>query len=460
MALILGATLAMILSGGLAATPAQASPTPVVGGTLATAGEFPWMVRLSMGCGGAMYTPSLVLTAAHCVGATGATSSITATWGAVDLQDPARTTRTSNYVFRAAGYNGNGKDWALIRLSSPINSPLLKIATDTSLYNGTFTVAGWGATSEGGAQSRYLRKANVPFIADSTCSSLGGSYPGLIPNEEVCAGILPGGGIDTCQGDSGGPMFKRNAANEWVQVGITSWGDGCARANAPGVYTEVRTFAADILAAAVSLGGGPGGGGVTVTGPGNQSTTVGSAVSVGVTASGGTAPYTYSATGLPAGLSISSSTGTISGTPTTVGSYSVTVTATASAGGSGTTTFTWTVNAVGCGALTNGTDLTIPDLATVESSIVVSGCAGNASATATIAVNIVHTYIGDLVVDLVAPDGSVYNLHNRTGGSADNIVTTYTKNLSSEVRNGTWKLRVRDAASADTGYLNTWTLTL
>ncbi|MEV0714174.1 trypsin-like serine protease [Asanoa sp. NPDC050611] len=459
---------ALAAGGGALAGPASASPEPVpsgpnevVGGSLATQGEFPWMVRLSMGCGGAMYTPSLVLTAAHCVGATGTNTSITATWGVVDLQDPARTTRTSNYVYRAPGYTGDGKDWALIRLSSPINSPLLKIATDTSLHSGSFTVAGWGATVQGGGQSRYLRKATVPFISDSTCAAQGGSYSGLIPNEEICAGVLPGGGIDTCQGDSGGPMFKRNASNEWVQVGITSWGIGCAQPNAPGVYTEVRYFAADILAAAVSLGGGPPGGGVAVANPGGRSSTVGTAVSATHSASGGTAPYTWSATGLPPGLSISSSTGTVTGTPTTAGSYGVTVTATASAGGSGSTSYTWTVSAVGgCGANTNGTDLSIPDLSTVESTITVSGCAGNASSTSTVEVHIVHTYRGDLVVSLVAPDGSVYTLLNRSGGSADNVDQTFTVNLSGEARNGAWKLRVRDAASADTGYLNSWTLTL
>ncbi|MDG4820696.1 trypsin-like serine protease [Asanoa sp. WMMD1127] len=461
------AGLAMVAGGAgpvsAAPEPVPSGPDQVVGGTLATQGEFPWMVRLSMGCGGAMYTPSLVLTAAHCVNGTGNNTSITATWGVVDLQDPARTTRTSNYVYRAPGYNGDGKDWALIRLSSPINSPLLKIATDTSLHNGSFTVAGWGATVQGGGQSRYLRKATVPFISDSTCAAQGGSYSGLIPNEEICAGVLPGGGIDTCQGDSGGPMFKRDASNQWVQVGITSWGIGCAQPNAPGVYTEVRYFAADILAAAVSLGGGPpGSGGVTVANPGNRTSTVGTAVSAAHSASGGTAPYTWSATGLPPGLAISSSTGTVTGTPTAAGSYGVTVTATASAGGAGSTSYTWTVNPVGggCGAVTNGADLSIPDLSTVESSITVSGCAGNASSTSSVEVHIVHTYRGDLVVSLVAPDGTAYTLHNRSGGSADNLDTTYSVNLSSEARNGTWRLRVRDAASADTGYLNSWTLTL
>ena len=60
----------------------------------------------------------------------------------------------------------------------------------------------------------------------------------------------------------------------------------------------------------------------------------------------------------------------------------------------------------------------------------------------------------------VAPDGSAYVLHTRAGGSADNINQTYTVNLSTEVRNGTWRLRVRDAASLDIGRIDGWTLTL
>ncbi|MFB7829867.1 proprotein convertase P-domain-containing protein, partial [Streptomyces hydrogenans] len=67
--------------------------------------------------------------------------------------------------------------------------------------------------------------------------------------------------------------------------------------------------------------------------------------------------------------------------------------------------------------------------------------------------------IGGLKVDLIAPDGSVYNLHNRTGSGTDNIVQTYTVNASSEVANGVWKLRVSDNASADTGKIDAWNLT-
>ncbi|MDR0183330.1 proprotein convertase P-domain-containing protein [Lysobacter arvi] len=88
-----------------------------------------------------------------------------------------------------------------------------------------------------------------------------------------------------------------------------------------------------------------------------------------------------------------------------------------------------------------------------------SGRSGNAPASASVTVAIVHTYQGDLKVDLVAPDGSLYNVHNRSGGSADNVNKTVTFNLSSEPLNGTWKLRVNDNAAGDTGYLNSWSVT-
>ncbi|WP_284576275.1 M28 family metallopeptidase [Streptomyces sp. 2P-4] len=109
----------------------------------------------------------------------------------------------------------------------------------------------------------------------------------------------------------------------------------------------------------------------------------------------------------------------------------------------------------------NTADVSIPDYpgSAVSSPITVSGVAGNAPATTKVDVNIVHTYRGDLVVDLVAPDGSVYNLHNRSGGSADNIVGSYTVNASSETANGVWNLRVRDAAAQDVGYVNSWKIT-
>ncbi|MER7956042.1 S8 family serine peptidase [Streptomyces sp. NPDC096030] len=107
----------------------------------------------------------------------------------------------------------------------------------------------------------------------------------------------------------------------------------------------------------------------------------------------------------------------------------------------------------------NLTDVAITDNATVESSLTVSGVTGNAPATLKVGVDIKHTYIGDLKVDLVAPDGTVYTLHNRTGSGTDNILQTYTVNASAEVANGVWKLRVNDNANQDTGKIDAWNLT-
>ncbi|WP_030667472.1 serine protease [Streptomyces rimosus] len=255
----LGAVALAALSLQPGAASAATEPTPssgvpgtrVVGGVPAAQGEFPFMVRLSMGCGGALYRQDVVLTAAHCVNGSGDNTSITATAGVVDLQSSGAIKVRSTKVLQAPGYDGSGKDWALIKLARPINLPTLRTTTDGRYDQGEFTVAGWGATREGGGQQRYLRKATVPFVDTATCQqAYGGTY---IPGEEICAGIMRTGGVDTCQGDSGGPMFRKDDAGAWVQVGITSWGEGCARPGKPGVYTRVSAFSQDIAEAADQL---------------------------------------------------------------------------------------------------------------------------------------------------------------------------------------------------------------
>ncbi|MEC3974788.1 S1 family peptidase [Amycolatopsis sp. H20-H5] len=236
------------------ADPSGAQPS-VVGGSRAAQGEFPWMVRLSMGCGGALYTNQIVLTAAHCVTRTGANTSITATLGVIDLQSSSAKKVKSTYVYRSPTYDtATGGDWALIKLASPVTGIATLPIASTATYNtGTFTVAGWGAATEGGAQQRYLLKAQVPFVSDATCQAQGGIYSDMIPSAEICAGNLTAGGVDTCQGDSGGPMFRRDNNNAWIQVGIVSYGEGCARPHAPGVYTEVSAVASKIASAASGL---------------------------------------------------------------------------------------------------------------------------------------------------------------------------------------------------------------
>ncbi|WP_149184078.1 M4 family metallopeptidase [Streptomyces sp. TRM49041] len=108
----------------------------------------------------------------------------------------------------------------------------------------------------------------------------------------------------------------------------------------------------------------------------------------------------------------------------------------------------------------NTADVNIPDLGTASSSVTVSGVTGRAPSSLKVGVDIVHTWRGDLVIDLVAPDGSAYRLKNASGGdSADNVKETYTVDASSENANGTWQLRVRDTARYDTGYINSFKLT-
>ncbi|MEU4743840.1 S8 family serine peptidase [Actinosynnema sp. NPDC023658] len=115
----------------------------------------------------------------------------------------------------------------------------------------------------------------------------------------------------------------------------------------------------------------------------------------------------------------------------------------------------------GCAAKTNGTDVAVPDLGTATSSIAVTDCTGKAGTSSTVEVHVKHTYRGDLAIDLITPSGAVKQLKVTSGSdSADNVDATYTLNLSAENANGTWQLRVRDAYSQDTGYIDTWTLDL
>ncbi|MFY1649777.1 S8 family peptidase [Solwaraspora sp. WMMB762] len=199
--------------------------------------------------------------------------------------------------------------------------------------------------------------------------------------------------------------------------------------------------------------------GDSVTATVSTTTTIGAphTVTLGVTGLPSGATATFSPSSVTSGGSATLTIATTTGAAT--GVFPLTVV------GTGPETaqsapFTLTVNGPpGC-SQTNSTDVAINDNSTVESSITITGCPGNASSTSTIEVNIYHTWIGDLTVSLIAPDGSINVLRSRSGGSTDNIFETYTRDLSGEVANGTWKLRVQDSASLDTGYLDSWTLNL
>jgi secreted trypsin-like serine protease len=239
-------------------TPANGDvprPEPeVVGGQAVPDNRFPWMVRLSVGCGGALTAPRVVLTAAHCVDRTGPDTTIRITAGVTDLASPTAITARSVYVTRAPGFENEtfGDDWALIKLDRAVNLPTLTLSRGADHDTGTFTIMGWGLVRETALdQQRRLRYARVPSVPGRTCAD---AYRPLgvkvLVAESICAGT---GGADSCQGDSGGPMVRRDAKGRWLQVGIVSWGMGCGRARYPGVYTRISAFRDDIRVATRKL---------------------------------------------------------------------------------------------------------------------------------------------------------------------------------------------------------------
>jgi Putative Ig domain len=198
-------------------------------------------------------------------------------------------------------------------------------ATGLAVYDTYGGVGGW--TEVGGTSASSPIIASVYALAGAPAA---GSYPASYPYAHT------GSLFDVTSGSNG------SCSPTYLCGGGTGY-DGPS-----GLGTPNGTAAFG--------GGSTGGNTVTVTNPGNQTSTVGTAVSLQIhatdSASGQT--LTYSATGLPAGLSINASTGLISGTPTTAGTSSVTVTAKDTTNASGSTSFTWTVNTVGGGCSSPG----------------------------------------------------------------------------------------------------------
>ena len=104
------------------------------------------------------------------------------------------------------------------------------------------TVVGWGLESEGGDASDILREVLIPVIPDDTCDALGGFYDRFDRTTMVCGGYLAGG-RDACNGDSGGAMMAPVRGGGWRLAGVVSTGEGCARPNAPGIYSRIADTA-------------------------------------------------------------------------------------------------------------------------------------------------------------------------------------------------------------------------
>jgi secreted trypsin-like serine protease len=238
------ATAAAAATALLCAPGAVAAPQPIVGGTTTTTTAYPFMMQITDAsqnqfCGGTLVAANKVVTAAHSmVGET--TSSVRVVGGRTYLNGTNGTVSKVSKIWINPDYTDatNGDDVAVLTLSTSMSyTPASYVAsTDTGVYatGATARIIGWGTTSESGSSSNQLRTATVPIVSNSSCAGSYGSD--FVASDMVCAGYT-NGGTDTCQGDSGGPLLIGG-----VLAGITSWGNGCAEAGYPGVYTRLTTF--------------------------------------------------------------------------------------------------------------------------------------------------------------------------------------------------------------------------
>jgi trypsin len=225
-----------------AASPAGA----VVGGSAVPQGTYTFMAALldngSQFCGGSVIAPDVVLTAAHCV-ADGAPAVFEVSVGNVDWTQGTRIDVVEVAVHPGYDDTGNTEnDVAVLHLAEPVPAGVAVLprnpagATgDAREANGApVIVAGWGSEMPLigllPPLGTNLKQTNLSVVGDSQCSS------DTDAATQVCAeGLL----ADSCQGDSGGPLFARNGAG-FVQVGVVSFGLGCAVPTSPGVYAEVN----------------------------------------------------------------------------------------------------------------------------------------------------------------------------------------------------------------------------
>ena len=212
-------------------------------------------------CGASFLGDKWVLTAAHCVDSADA-SLLAMNVGEYDLSDGAEKAIDIANIYIHPLYDNEGfdNDIALVELvSAPVNAPpavQIASAAMTEQYvieNSLATVAGWGGrqgyTPGEGPTSDFpdiLHQVDLQLLTNAQCREALGESFGLpadnvnVTDVMICAAVTEGG-KGSCQGDSGGPLVI-NTSSGVQQVGIVSWGFGCAEAGYPGVYTRVSEF--------------------------------------------------------------------------------------------------------------------------------------------------------------------------------------------------------------------------
>lgn len=218
---------------------AQYGPKPIVGGTEATPGRYPFQVALveSSGgqyCGGSLVDEYWVLSAAHCKGI-GSKVQI----GRHDLSENSEIYEEIDIEWETAHpyYNDYtmDNDFMMIKLANASTAETVTLDDGNQTLNDgdAVTVMGWGTTTYGGVVSDVLLEVEVDIVGASDC----GNVYTPMTDSMLCAASE---GKDSCQGDSGGPLIVKgvNASTDF-QVGVVSYGQGCACSDYPGVYARV-----------------------------------------------------------------------------------------------------------------------------------------------------------------------------------------------------------------------------
>ncbi|KAH8265639.1 hypothetical protein KR038_005383, partial [Drosophila bunnanda] len=250
MSLRLGLLLVGLLAPFILVESAFINPL-IVGGDQADIANYPYQVSVRLEtymllhiCGGSIYAPKVVVTAAHCIkGRFASYIRIVAGQNSIaDLEEEG--VKVSKLIYHS-GYNKKTfvNDIGLIITREALEYSALvqpiALAVEAPPSGAHAVVSGWGKrTEEDEALPALLRAVELQIVERNTCGAQYLTKDYTITDEMLCAGFLDGG-KDTCNGDSGGPLVV-----DGVQVGIVSWGVGCGREGFPGVYTSVNSHIA------------------------------------------------------------------------------------------------------------------------------------------------------------------------------------------------------------------------